>query len=346
MSQHWLYSRVWLLCAATILSACQPSQAPTSSIKVANQGLLSAALSPDGSRLFTGSFQHGGALWDQSSNARIFDWNHDAADYSAYQAADFSEDGNFLAATDGTVLTVWDTQHGDSVMYLESPAQSVAITNTQSIWQTNDNAAQEYWQKPAKIIDLDLSKQYVLLALENQVALLVDSTQQTAVGALAHSDTITRLAMNDAASLAVTGTRSGVATIWSLKNGTSTFTFELNNSISFVEMSPDGNLAIIAAAKGPVQLVDTQAGTVKRLFKGNPGITSAAFSDSNLLALGSLREQVWLIDLKESETVEQWKIPNQGPWQKAAVIALHLSDDSITAVASDGYVHTLRYGEN
>lgn len=322
-----------------LLAGCSQPGEPVASTQLANHGLLSAALSPNGERLFTGSFQHGGALWNQISQGRVFDWNHSLDGYSAYHAADFSEDGRFLAATDGTAVAVWDTSSGESRLFMQSPAQSLAIQNSQAIWQTSDGRAEFYWRRPARILDLALSKQYLLLGLENQIVLLVDISDQSIIGALSHDDVITDLAMDDNARVAVTGTRSGSLTVWSLENGSKISESRYGSPISFTAISPDGTRIIAAAERGPVSL--KQSGGVRDLFAGNPGVIAAIFSADGEITLGSSRENIWTIDGTTGEITARWRIPKKGPWHKAAIVALHRSDANIQAIASDGYAYQL-----
>ena len=269
----------------------------------------------------------------------MFDWNHSLDGYSAYHAADFSEDGRFLAATDGTAVAVWDTSSGESRLFMQSPAQSLAIQNSQAIWQTSDGRAEFYWRRPARILDLALSKQYLLLGLENQIVLLVDISDQSIIGALSHDDVITDLAMDDNARVAVTGTRSGSLTVWSLENGSKISESRYGSPISFTAISPDGTRIIAAAERGPVSL--KQSGGVRDLFAGNPGVIAAIFSADGEITLGSSRENIWTIDGTTGEITARWRIPKKGPWHKAAIVALHRSDANIQAIASDGYAYQL-----
>ena len=326
--------------ACLFVAACNQPGGPAASTKLAQHGLLSAALTPDGKYLFTGSFQHGGALWDQNTQARLYDWNHSLDGYSAYLAADFSEDGRYLATTDGSSVLIWDTLSGEAGLYLESPAQSLSIQNTRDIWQTNNGESNEYWRKPARILNLALSKQYLLLGLENQIALLVNISDQTVIGALAHDDVLTGVAMDDDASFAVTGTRNGTMTLWSLEDGSAVKQVTYPSPIVFVEISPDGRKMISAAAKGPVVLHDTERDGEKILFKGNPGIISTAFGQRGII-LGSSREKVWEIDTTSGQIVKTWQVPKRGPWHKAAILAVAQHSNHNQAIASDGFAYQL-----
>lgn len=337
----------WLLIAITmtLTAGCSGPETPASKTQLANQGLLTAALSPDGTRLFTGSFQHGGALWNQTTHGRLFDWNHNAQGFSAYHAADFSEDGRFLAATDGIAVTIWDTTTGESVLFLQSPAQSMAIQNTDAVWQTVDGQAEQYWQRPARIIDLALSGQYILLGLENQVVLLIDSVEGQVIGALGHDEVITDIAMDDRAEIAVTGTRGGTLTVWSLQDGSIQHRLNFSSPISYTGVSPDGKRAVVATSKGPVELLTMSSQQLDRqtLFRGNPGVIAVNFphQNSDELILGSSREQVWRLQASTGAVLNQWRVPKRGPWHKAAIVALHDEQGQVQAIASDGFAYQL-----
>ena len=325
-----------------MLLGCSQPKAPQSSIKLAQHGLLSANLSPRGDLLFTGSFQHGGALWKQNSQARIFDWNHSDEGYSAYITADFSEDGRYLAATDGSAVIVWDTNAGNAKLFLESPEQSLGIQNSRAIWQSADGESEAYWRKPARIVDLAFSKQYLLLGLENQIALLVSMEDQSIIGALGHDDVLTHVAMNDEATIAVTGTRNGLIKIWSLQDGSVTREHQYSSPISFLHISGSGSHVIVSASQGPVTLFNPdQALADLVIFKGNPGVIAAHFSRDDKLLLGSSRELLWQADMSTGEIQNTWQVPKKGPWHNAAILAVHESAGSVQAISSDGVAYKL-----
>jgi WD40 repeat protein len=338
-----MIARVVLLVCLSFAIACTPQNTPDNSLQVAHKGLISAAFSPEGDYLFTGSFQHGGALWNHETGERLYNWNLAPETYSAFSNADFSEDGKFVATTDGQSVTIWDVDGGGVASHLQSPAQSLGIRNTDAIWASPDSEA--YWQKPGRILDLALSRQYLLLGLENQVALLVDITSRSIIGALPHADVITSVAMDQDAQLAVTGSRSGVATLWSLETGAKLASYEAQSAINFVAISANGEYIIVCAATGPVQLIETRPkGQSIEISKGNPGVTAARF-DTKLgqLLLGTSRERVMLFNLREGVKTRDWTISNDGPWHKAAVIDLAFTDTNPVAVASNGRSYHLEF---
>lgn len=334
-----------LLACLVAVSACTPEKSPDTSLRVAHQGLLAAAYSPDGAHLFSGSFQHGGALWDQTRGERLFDWNISADEYSAFSSADFSEDGQFIAVSTGETVTIWNATSGEVLTHLQSPAQALAIANTGAIWTstTNNRSSDDYWARPGRILDLAFSKQYLLLGLENQVALLVDITRRSIIGALPHEDVISAVAMDDNAQFGLTGSRDGKATVWSLDSGKPVSTYQAASAISFVDISPTGEVAIVAEYQGPVNIINTASGTlVTTLFKKNPGVTAARFDRiRKRLLIGTSQERVMLFDLDDDRLLQRWRVPSEGPWHKAAVIDVAFGDAGDFAVASDGKAYRL-----
>ena len=174
------------------------------------------------------------------------------------------------------------------------------------------------------------------------MALLIDISRRTIIGALGHDDVITDVAMDDNATYAITGTRSGTVSLWSLGDGSLVEQQQYQNPIVYTTISPDGTSFISAAATGPVVLTQlNQTVGQQTLFKGNPGIISANFSAQNRLLLGSSREKVWEFDMTTGAKLKTWQVPRQGPWHKAAIMSLHKDSDGVQAIASDGIAYQL-----
>jgi len=316
---------LWLLS----LYGCSPNDAPVASYKIASHSLLSAAYSRDATQYFVGTINHGGSLWkapgrEISRSERLFDWNHTSDEFSAIRVAVFSADGRFVATTEGSGMVVWSTETGQS---------------------------DRYWQSPSRIIDLDISSggEYALLALDDQSAVLFNLMRGGIVGKLQHQETISGVAINDEATLAITGANDGVAKIWSLEDGEPQFELNHKTPVNYVALSPSGAFAVTAAYQGPVSVWDTKTGNqIVRLYRVNPGITSLRFSeDENLLLIGTARESIHLMARSSGEMLKHWKIPNDGPWHKAAVIAVSFGagaeagQNDYHAISSSGFAYTL-----
>jgi WD40 repeat protein len=321
--------RLSLLLACLIaLFGCSDQDSPTATYKIADQSLLSAAYSRDATKYFVGALHHGGSLWKTSAgqistSERLYDWNHNPKDYSAIRVAAFSANGQYVATTEGNSMALWSTETGES---------------------------QRYWQSPTRIIDLDISStgEYALLALDNQSAVLFNLMRGGIVGTLRHDETISSVSINDEATLALTGANDGIAWIWSLEDGNPLFELSHKFPVNFVALSPSGDWAITAAYQGGVYVWSTKTGKkLVELFRVNPGITALEFSDTeDQILIGTARESILLAQRASGETIKRWKIPNNGPWHKAAVVAVSFGDQKSSlqqyhAIGSTGFAYTL-----
>ncbi len=310
------------------LYGCSDQERPIGDYRIASHSLLSAAYSRNSDQYFIGAFNHGGSLWktsygDVSASERLYDWNHCAEEFSAIRVAAFSGNGQFVATTEGSSMALWSTETGES---------------------------QRYWQSPSRIIDLDISKagEYALLALDNQSAVLFNLLRGGVVGSLKHEETISSVSIDDDATLALTGANDGVAIIWSLEDGKAKFELPHMSPVNFVALAPSGNWAVTATYQGGVFIWNARTGKqVVKLFRINPGITSLSFSkEEDQLLIGTARESIQLVTRDTGERIRRWKIPNNGPWHKAAVIAVSFGDEGVGqqiyhAISSTGVAYML-----
>lgn len=219
-----------------------------------------------------------------------------------------------------------------------------------AVWSTETGESQRFWQSPSRIIDLEISStaEYALLALDNQSAVLFNLLRGGVVGTLQHEETISSVSINDEATLALTGANDGIARIWSLENGKPLFELTHNLPVNFVALSPSGDWAITAAYQGGVYVWSTKTGNKSvELFRVNPGITALEFnSTEDQLLIGTARERMLLVLRASGEITKRWQIPNDGPWHKAAVIAVSFGDQKSSleryhAISSTGFAYTL-----
>jgi WD40 repeat protein len=303
-----------------VLAACSDAEKPATAFRVANQGLLSAAYSADGQLLFIGAITEGGSLWRSAAPARLYDWNHATDEPSAIQAAAFSADGKLAA-----------TAAGDSL----------------ALWSTDTGASSRYWHSPTPITAVDISANgaYALLGQENNTAVLFNLERGGVVGSLRHEDSVSGIAMDDQATLALTGSVDGKVRVWSLATGKVNREWLLPSPISLVQLSPSGRLALAAGSRAAEGLWDTGTGELQlQLHQQNPAVTIATFSeDESQLLVGTAREMVELWDLQTGTQIKSWHLPGDGPWQKAVVVALAWSSTpgQFLATAANGFTYTL-----
>lgn len=291
---------------------------PEHRVRQANQGMISAAFSPDGQLEFIGSFNHGGSLWRTRDEERLYNWNHSADRYSAMRNAVFSDDNKFVATTEGNTMVLWDTTSGEAI---------------------------RYWETPSRILSIDMARQYVLLGQENNFAVLFDTVQGGIIGTLQHDAPVTSVSMDNDAMFAATGSLDGSVRYWSLDTGAELERWTQQQPIELVVLSGSGKIMFTAAYQGAVSLwsLSTSEET-RRLYDKNPGITSARFdSKEERLLLGTSRERIILWELAAGQATINWKVPNDGPWHKAAILSVSFSNEpgNYLAAASNGYTYHL-----
>ena len=280
----------------------------------ANKGFLSAAFSSDGSFEFISSFNHGGSLWQTVDGERLYDWNHKSNSYSAIRAAVFSEDNKFVATAEDDTVVLWNVSNGESI---------------------------RYWHSPTRILSIDIAKQYVLLGQDDDTARLINIVAGGIVRELNHEGAVSSVSLSVDAEYALTGSHDGSARYWSLATGEELYRKQYDQPIDFVLLSNDGRLALSAAYQGKVSIWSTADGKeILSLYRRNPGITSARFK-ANLteLLVGTSRETIILWDLATGREKEKWRVPNDGPWHKAAILSVSFNESQLgfLAAASNGF---------
>lgn len=308
----------WLLIAVLMLAGCTDTVPTDQGFRQASRGMISAGFSEDGSLSFVGSIDHGGSLWQIASKERLYNWNHAGEQYSAFRAAVFSEDGQFVATTQGQAMALWSTSTGEAI---------------------------RYWQSPSRILAVAMSKQYVMLGQDNDVAILFDTVSGGVVGGLQHDGPVSSVAIDQHAKFALTGSHDGTVRYWSLDSGEELQHWANKQPIDLVQLSPNQKIAFSAAFQGEVILRNATTGEdILQLYKRNPGVISARFNASaTKLLLGTSREKIILWDLVTESVAKTWHVENDGPWDKAAIIAVGFVEgsDRYLAAASNGISYEL-----
>jgi len=300
-----------------LLTACTETVPTEQAFQLANRGIISASITEDGKFAFVGSFGEGGSLWRMKDHERLFTWNHSKEETTSIRASAFSEDGQFVVTSADRDMALWDASSGQTI---------------------------RFWRSPSKITSIDIARHYVLIGQANNNALVFDTIRGGIIGSLQHANIVSSVSLDDIAKFALTGSHDGSARYWSLDNGAEIYNWSHSTPIEFVQLSQDGKFALTVAYQGPVSLWDTRNGElVKALYTKNPGVISARFGTDRLL-LGTSREKVILWDLLILEESQRWKIPNAGPWHKAAVISVAFGQgvSGYQIIASDGISYKLK----
>jgi WD40 repeat protein len=312
---------------AVLLTGCSRNEAPVSWYEYTLQGAYAASLSEQGRFAVVGSIQHGASLWDTSSNARLFSWNHQPDQYSIIAATALSPDESFAATASQQDLVLWNLISG------------------QSVW---------YWSSPAEILAMKLSRgaDYALLGLANHEAVYFDIKNGGVKRSLRHDARVRAVDLSLDGRLALTGSDAYKAKLWDLQSGTLLQTLEFGNVVDTVALSPDSRLAFSAGNLDRAIIWDTDSGAVLHtlsdfgsLFQRRMSFLSARFSSNGeQLLTGSAAGTVQLWDVASGQELRRWELHKRAAYgpTSTAVYALSFSSDGYHAIGSNGIINLLR----
>ncbi len=318
-----------IIVASLLLCACRADVEPGNSLELASQGLYSAALSRDGQRTVIGAINQGGSLWDLSSNARKFDWNHTSGEFSNISAAAFSPTANFALSADAQTLVLWDA---------------------------NSGADLRYWATPDRVLDVDLGPggNFALLGLENFTAVLFDVRRGGIKRVFTHANRVHSVALSDDATLALSGSADKTAKLWDVNTGKLLHSMQHEDDVRLTALAPRADLAFSVSKYDKAVIWKTIDGVAVgelplRKFALQRGLTftAATFSsDSSQLLTGTSDRVVQLWDTRSLQELQHWTIPKRKAWKptSAAILALAFGakPNEYHVVASNGFAHTLQ----
>ena len=316
---HWREAFVCLFILLLALLAGCEGKKPEQTVKVAAQGVLSAALSRNGEKLVIGSVQHGGSLWDLSSKERLYNWNHKMGSYTSLRAVGASGNGQVAATVKDADIGVWDVSNGKSL---------------------------NFWRAPDKVMSMTLGEQgrYALLGLQNSQVVYFDIQLGRSVYEFQHDAEIFGVSLSADGNFAMTGSDDRTARIWRLSDGELIQRFDHNNQVKTVALSPDGQLAFSSAQREDAVIWEVDSGAAKtKLDFRYENFTSARFSkDGRQLLLGTFRGDVYLVNTANGQRLQHWTAKARqlwGPASSGAVIALAFAESGkYIAVTSDGLI--------
>lgn len=326
MHKHLLNTSLAIACL--LLSACDNTLTPATSLEVAVKGIHGAALSDDGSSAIIGSIHHGASYWRVEEQERIYNWNHKADELTTVIAADFEASGNWALTANPFNLVLWNTQSGQG---------------------------ERFWAAPGEILDAELgpNANMALLGLSDHSAVIFNIRRGGILRTFAHNNRVRSVDLSRDGRLALTGSEDYFAHLWDVSSGAKLKSFKHNDDVQLVRLSPDGTLALSVSKYDKAVVWDTQTGAVlgelslngERLRRGST-FSSARFSDDNALLLTGRPDQiVQLWDIATMTPIAQWELPKRSAWKPtgAAVIDVAFIKDSpnYRAIASNGFVHTL-----
>ncbi|MBN9121480.1 MAG: protein kinase [Planctomycetes bacterium] len=260
--------------------------------------LYSAAFSPDGTRIVTGSWDHTAKVWDaKTGNELLTLGGHKAPLFSAA----FSADGSRIvtASGDGTAK-VWDAKTGTELLTLKGHRDgvlSVAISadGTRIVTASADRTA-KVWEVPAAKPEGFAKTGTELLTLRG------------------HTDIVFSAAISADGTRIVTGSWDHTAKVWDAKTGNELLTLKGHTGqVHSVAISADGARIATGSFDQTAKIWEVlsakpegfaKTGTELLTLKGHMGsVTSVSFStDGTRIATGSTDRQV-----------KVWEVPSAKP---------------------------------
>ncbi|MCP4304288.1 MAG: TIR domain-containing protein, partial [bacterium] len=245
-----------LLLTVESLAAALPALRERVRLTGHEDGLHSAAFSPDGTRVVTASGDNTARVWDAATGAEtVVLTGHDGPVWSAA----FSPDGTRVvtASSDDNTARVWDVATGAEVVVLtghESWVRSAAFSpdGTRVVTASNDKTARVW-----------------------------DAATGAEIGVLTgHEDGVQTAAFSPDGTRVVTASDDNTARVWDAATGAEIGVLSGHESrIVFAAFSPDGTRVVTASDDNTARVWDTATGAEIGVLTGHEdGVQTAAFS--------------------------------------------------------------------
>ncbi len=278
-------------------------------------GVDSAAFSPDGFRLVTGSRDHTAKIWDARTGAEIL--NLEGHTLPVFSAS-FSPDGfRVVTGSRDNTAKVWDARTGVEVLNLKghtdrvfsasfSPDGSRVVTTssdqTAKVWNATTgaelvNLKGNTAQVTAALFSPDGSR--VVIGSDDQTAKVWDArTGFVVLNLNGHTDWVNSASFSPDGSRVVTASDDQTAKVWDARTGTLAQNLKGHTDwVTSASFSPDGLRVVTASDDQTAKVWDATTGAEILSLKGHTGeLTSASFSSDGSRVLTTSDDQtakVW-----------------------------------------------------
>ncbi len=241
-----------------------------------HSAVASAAISPDGRLIATGSWDHSAKIWDRATGRAIrrLDGGHAAN----INSVEFSSDGHeLLTASDDGTAKIWNVETGKltGVQFIGHKARVLSAAyspdGTRVVTASGDNTAKIWDRATGKLLFTLEGHKYPVLCAQFSA----DSRR------------------------VITGSQDAMAKIWDARTGHELKTLEGHTAaVTAVAFSPDGTRALTGSQDNTAKLWDTET---KKEILSLPGhtqeVTSVSFSPDGRTVLTSSRDGtaiIWL----------------------------------------------------
>lgn len=312
---------------SALLAGCDTATPPSAWHETATLGIYSASISEDGRYTLIGAQEEGGSLWDITSHARVFDWNHRSGERSIIAQSGFSPDGRYAVTANQQDLVLWQTATGQ---------------------------AEGFWSSPGEILDLALAPDanYALLGLANHEAVYFDIKNGGVKQTLRHTGRVRSVALSADSSLALTGSDDYKTTLWDMRTGEKLQQITLNNIIDAVALAPQGNLAFSASSLDQAILWDPKTGNIRFTLSSTEGFfpkrvsyVAARFSSNGeQLLTGTASGLIQLWNTQTGTEIKQWRAHKKeayGP-TSTSIESVGFGAGKYYAIGSNGIINVLQ----
>ncbi len=247
------------------------------------------ALSPDGSRVMTASFDYTARLWDFGSQNELAALSGHAGPVNAVA---FMPDGRHaVSAGDDGVLVAWDLR--------------------------NNTPLHRFEGHTAKITDVAVSPDGDLVATASwdQTVRLWDLRRQTEVHRLVHDTPVNAVAFAPDRTVAYSGGNNGRIKAWNVSDGSLVHTLPAHDmAVTDVAVSPDGTRLLSAGIDETVRVWDLAARRELHVFRGHAGpVFSVAFSPDGRKAVSAGLDGLVILWSLETGKSMRWIEAHDGP---------------------------------
>lgn len=313
-----------LLASVLFVAGC--ADTPQQQWQLADGGLYSGAISPDGESAAVGSIFHGGSLWRIPEFTRDFDWNLDvdrqSGNYSAFTDMVFSGNGERVASVQGRRVVSWSAARGAALDFFEAPADIRSIA-------------------------MDHSGERLLLGLEDGTVAVFAGGTGTMVQRLdGHRGPVHAAFLSANGEFALTGGDDRQAILWQVSNGRVLQRVQHEHRVRTVALSVSGSYALSAAQGVDGRVWDASNGQVVRIIPAGGRVMSAArFVDNDrALLVGDRRHYVSQWQLTDVSRSGHWRLAGDGLYDRGSNVVLDVRrvDGQVFALSSNGKLALLQ----
>ncbi len=314
--------------------------------------LLSAAFSPDGTRVVMEDEGNAARVWNAATGLPV---TAPLLHHGPVLAAMFSPGGSRVvtASADGTAR-VWDAttgaavtapllHHGPVLAAMFSPDGARVVTasldGTARVWDAVTGALAIALEHQAAVLAAAYSRdgRRVVTASDDDTAQIWDAaTGKLVTGPLSHRGSVTAAAFNPDGTRVVTASADGTAQIWDAVTGKPlTAPLPHRGRVFVAAFSPDGSRVVTASEDSTARIWDA--------VTGKP-LTAPLEHQGGVRAAGFSADGTCVVTASEDRTARVWDAASGKPVtaplpHRGRVFAAAFSPDGTRVVTASGYFH-------